>query len=297
MLLGFLAYLIWGVFPLYWPLLQPAGAAEILAHRVVWSLVTLVGVATVLRRWEGIRRVLVDRRTCSILAGAAALISVNWGVYIWSVNSGHTVESALGYFINPLVTMTMGVLILREGLRPLQWLALGIALCAVLVIALDYGRLPWIALTLAFSFGGYGFLKKWANAPALEALSVETGMIAPIALGYVVWLTMAGGSHFTAAGAGHTALFVLSGAVTALPLVCFGAAAIRIPMIRLGLLQYLSPILQFIVGVAVQHEQMTAARWAGFVIVWLALLVFTAEALLHAWRGRVPEVRQEEQPA
>jgi chloramphenicol-sensitive protein RarD len=281
-LLGLLAYLMWGAFPLYWPLLHPAGAVEILAHRVVWSLVTMALVISLIGRWGGVQRILVDRRVLGLLAAAAALISVNWGAYIWGVNNGRTVEAALGYFINPLVTMLLGVVVLRERMRPLQWVALGVAVCAVLVIAADYGRPPWLSALLALSFGCYGLLKKQANAPALESLTVESGVTGPVALAYLAVLAATGGSHFTSSGAGHTALFVLSGIVTALPLVCFGAAAIRLPMITLGLIQYLSPTFQLIVGITIQHEHMTPARWLGFAIVWAALVIFTADAVVHS---------------
>lgn len=290
LLLGFIAYLMWGAFPLYWPLLQPAGAVEIVAQRIVWSLLTLSFFNTVLRRWGVVRAIVGQRQLLARLAVAAGLITLNWCAYIWAVNNGHTVEAALGYFINPLVTMLLGVLVLKERMRALQWAALGIAACAVLVIAIDYGHLPWVALTLALTFGSYGLCKKQANAPALEALTVETAVIGPAALAYLIALSASGGSHFTAAGAGHTALFVLSGALTAAPLLCFGAAAVRLPMISLGLLQYFSPLLQLLVGVLIQHEPMTEARWSAFGIVWVALALFTLEVVVHARRERAAAV-------
>jgi chloramphenicol-sensitive protein RarD len=206
---------------------------------------------------------------------------VNWTGYIWGVNHGYVVETSLGYFINPLVTVLMGVLVLRERMRPLQWVAMGIGLLAVLVLAIDYGRPPWIALLLAFSFGTYGLLKKQANAGAVESLALETAVVAPIALLYVAWLGATANGHFTSEGVGHTALFVSSGLVTAIPLICFGAAAIRVPLVVLGLLQYLAPILQFALGVLYFHEDMPLGRWVGFGLVWVALAIFTSEAVRH----------------
>jgi len=290
LLLGFLAYLVWGAFPLYWPLLQPAGALEIVAQRIVWSLVTLTLLITGLSRWGVVRKIVADGRVLRLLAAAAGLITLNWGAYIWAVNNGHTVETALGYFINPLVTMVLGVVVLGERMRALQWVALGIAASAVLVITIDYGHLPWIALTLALTFGSYGLCKKQANAPALESLTVETVLIGPAALLYLIALSATGGSHFSSQGLAHTALFVFSGALTAAPLICFGAAAIRLPMITLGLLQYLSPLLQLLVGVGIQHEPMTPARWIAFVILWLALALFTLELVVNSRRERVAAV-------
>jgi chloramphenicol-sensitive protein RarD len=280
-LLGVAAYGIWGGFPLYWPLLEPAGALEILAHRVLWSLLTIGLLLVVLRRTAQFRALFRNRRTFLLLALAAFTITVNWATYIWGVNNGRVVETSLGYFINPLVTVLMGVLILGERLRTLQWLAMGIATLAVGVLALDYGRLPWVALVLAFSFGTYGLAKKSANVEAVESLALETGLIAPFAAGYLVFLASAGRSGFAAHGVGHALMLASSGLVTAVPLICFSAAAIRVSMVTLGLLQYLTPVLQFALGVLYFHEDMPAGRWLGFAMVWVALLIFTAEAATH----------------
>ena len=284
MLLGVAAYSLWGAFPLYWPLLEPAGAVEILAHRILWSLVTMGVIAVVLRRGPRVRALFVDRRTFTLLALAAVVVTVNWATYIWGVNNGRVVETSLGYFINPLVTVLMGVFILRERLRPLQWVAMGVAAAAVGVLTLDYGRLPWVALILAFSFGSYGLAKKTANVGAIDSLVVETSVIAPVAAVYVGWLATSGQSSFASHGACHALLFATTGIVTAIPLICFGGAAIRVPMVTLGLLQYLAPILQFALGVLWFHEDMPAGRWIGFGLVWAALVLFTVEAVTHRRR-------------
>lgn len=278
------AYGLWGGFPLYWPLLEPAGALEILAHRVLWSLLTMGLLVLVLRRTRQVRALFRERRTFLLLALAATVVSCNWAMYIWGVNNGRVVETSLGYFINPLVTVLMGVFILGERLRPLQWVAMGVASLAVVVLTVDYGRPPWVALVLAFTFGTYGLAKKSANAGAVESLTVETMLIAPFAATYVGWLVLAGHSNFAAHGAGHALLMSSAGIVTAIPLICFGAAAIRVSMVTLGLLQYLAPLLQFGLGVLYFHEEMPAGRWVGFGLVWIALVVFTVEATTHRRR-------------
>ena len=287
LLLGVAAYGIWGLFPLYWPLLEPAGAVEILAHRILWSCVTLGLLVLVLRRRSVVRSIAADRRTRSILTLAAGLITVNWAVYIWGVNNGHVVETSLGYFVNPLVTVLMGVFLLGERLRRWQWAALGIAALAVVVLTLDYGRPPWIALALAFSFGSYGLCKKRADAPAIESTTFETMVTGPAALVYLAWLQWHGGANVAAHGPGHTVLLMSAGIVTAVPLVCFGGAAIRVPLVTLGLLQYLTPTLQFGLGVLYFHEDMPVGRWIGFGLVWVALVILTAESLRHRRRVTV----------
>jgi chloramphenicol-sensitive protein RarD len=274
---GVAAYLLWGLFPLYWPLLKPARPAEILAHRIVWSIVV---VAAVLAATSGFRwaRSLGRRRTL-LLALAAALITVNWGVYIYGVNSGHVVETSLGYFINPLVTVALAVTLLRERLRPAQWAAVATGALAVLVLAVDYGRPPYIALTLAFSFALYGFVKRQVGIDGAQSLAVETGFLFLPALGYLVFLGATGDGTFTSEGAGHAALLAGGGIATAIPLILFGAAAIRVPLTTLGLLQYLAPVMQFLIGVLVRGEAMPLSRLAGFALVWIALAVFTVDAI------------------
>ncbi|MGA4802149.1 EamA family transporter RarD [Streptomyces lavendulocolor] len=277
---------MWGLVPLFWPLLKPAGAIEILAHRMVWSL-AVVGLALLaLRRWGWIRELLGQPRKLGLIALAAAVITVNWGLYIWAVNAGQVVEASLGYFINPLVTIAMGVLLLKERLRPAQWAAVGTGLAAVVVLAVGYGRPPWISLTLAFSFAVYGLVKKKVNIGGLESLAAETAVQFLPALAYLIWLGAQGSAHFGAHGAGHAALLAATGVVTAVPLVCFGAAAIRVPLSTLGLLQYLAPVFQFLLGVVYFHEAMPPERWAGFSLVWLALSVLTWDALRTSRRTR-----------
>jgi chloramphenicol-sensitive protein RarD len=282
--LGAAAYTMWGLFPLYWPLLEPAGAVEILAHRVAWSMVTMVALVLLVRRGPQLRALLANPRTRGILTLAAVVIAVNWGTYIWGVNNGHVVETSLGYFINPLVTVLMGVVLLDERLRRLQWAALGIAALAVVGLTLEYGRPPWVALVLAFSFGSYGLAKKKANAGAVESLTFETMVLAPVAVGYIAFLVATGASEFGPNGPGHVALLVGTGVITAIPLICFGAAATRVSMTTLGLLQYLAPTIQFALGVLVYDEPMPALRWVGFGLVWLALVIFTVESVNHRRR-------------
>ncbi|MFC9628176.1 EamA family transporter RarD [Streptomyces mirabilis] len=282
---GFAAYGMWGLVPLFWPLLKPAGALEILAHRMVWSL-AVVGVALlVMRRWAWLGELLRQPRKLALISVAAAVITVNWGVYIWAVNSEHVVEASLGYFINPLVTIAMGVLLLKERLRPLQWTAVGVGFSAVLVLTIGYGRPPWISLTLAFSFATYGLVKKKVNLGGIESLAAETAIQFLPALAYLLWLGSSGGATFGTEGAGHATLLAATGVVTALPLVCFGAAAIRVPLSTLGLLQYLAPVFQFLLGILYFHEAMPPERWAGFALVWLALSLLTFDALRTARRA------------
>ncbi len=284
---GVAAYGMWGLFPLYWPLLKPSGAGEILANRMVWSLAAVVGILVVQRHWGWVRPLLRQPRRLALIALAAAVISVNWGVYIWGVNSDHVVETSLGYFINPLVTIAFGVLVLHERLRPAQWAAVGVGALAVVVLTIGYGQPPWIALTLALSFGSYGLIKKQVGLSGVESLAGETAFQFLPALGYLVYLAVSGsgtlgrtdpGSY----GWGHTVLLVLCGLVTAVPLLAFGAAAVRVPLTTLGLLQYLAPVFQFGLGIWVFHEQMPPARWAGFALVWAALALLSWDALRTA---------------
>ena len=279
LLFGFGAYFIWGLFPLYWRLLKPAGAVEILAHRMLWSCVFVLLALAALRRWSWFRTLAGRPKVLAILTLAAVLISVNWGTYIYGVNTGRVVETSLGYFITPLVSVLLGVVVLRERLRRVQWLAVGIGAAAVIVLTVDYGRPPWIAFVLACSFGVYGLLKKTAGAPAAEGLAVESGVLAPLALGYVCWLESTGDAHFGHVSAGHTVLLVSAGAVTAIPLLLFAGAANRVPLTTLGVLQYLAPVMQFAIGVLVLNESMPPARLAGFALVWVALAVFTGDGL------------------
>ncbi|MFD6414770.1 EamA family transporter RarD [Streptomyces sp. NPDC060194] len=291
LLYGIGAYGMWGLVPLFWPLLEPSGAPEILAHRMVWSLAVVAIALAFVRRWAWAGELLRDPRKLGLITVAAAVITVNWGLYIWAVNSGYVVEASLGYFINPLVTIALGVVLLKERLRPAQWIAVGTAVVAVVVLAVGYGRPPWISLVLAFSFATYGFVKKKVNIGGLESLAAETAIQFLPALGYLLWLGSHGGLTFGAHGAGHAALLAATGIVTAVPLVFFGAAAIRVPLSTLGLLQYLAPVFQFGLGVLYFHEAMPAERWAGFALVWLALSVLSWDALRTARRSRAEALR------
>jgi len=279
------AYLLWGLFPLYWPLLEPAAPVEILAHRIAWSLVFLVAVlaATTGFRWLPV----LGRRRAALLTLAAVLVTINWGTYIYGVNSEHVVETSLGYFINPLVTVALAVGVLRERLSRPQWLAVLIAAVGVTVLALDYGRPPWIALVLAFSFGSYGLVKKRAGVDGTQSLTFETAVLVVPALAYLLWLGADGRGTFTSEGAGHTALLAAGGIFTAVPLMLFGASAIRIRLSTLGLLQFIAPVMQFLIGVLVYDEPMPLSRLAGFALVWIALLVFMADAINDVRRGRM----------
>jgi chloramphenicol-sensitive protein RarD len=272
------------LFPLYWPLLKPAGAVEILAHRIMWSLVA-VGVVLAVRR----SRVRLSSRQSVLLGLAAVVISVNWGTYIYAVNSGQTIESALGYFINPLISVVFGVVIFQERLRTWQWGAVGMGTLAVVVLTVDYGRPPWIALVLAFAFGIYGLLKKFADMPSAEGLAVETAVLLLPSLVFVVVLEGRGEAAFGHHGAWHALLLAGAGVVTAVPLMLFNSAATRLPLTVIGMLQYLAPVLQFVIGVAVQHEEMPLSRWAGFLLVWVALVMLTWDGLAAARRETVPE--------
>ncbi|MFP5219509.1 MAG: EamA family transporter RarD [Actinomycetes bacterium] len=278
------AYLLWGLFPLYWPLLRPSSAVEVLAHRILWSLAVVALLLAVLRRTGAAVAALRDPHKAWRLVLAAVVIAVNWGTYIYGVSSDQVVETSLGYFVNPIVTVLMGVLVLRETLRPGQWVALGLAAAAVVVLTVENGSPPWIALVLAFSFGTYGLLKKTARVGAVEGLGVETFVLLVPAAAYVAWLGATGGSTFGEEGAGHAALIALSGVITAIPLLLFGAAASRVPLTTLGILQYLAPTLQFLIGVLLYDEPMPTVKLVGFVLVWIALALFTSEAYRHSRR-------------
>ena len=281
---GFAAYLIWGLFPLYWKLLDQSGSVELLAHRVLWSLVTIAILVAVLRKSGQVKALLREPRRRWPLVAAAFLISANWGTYIWGVSHGHIVETSLGYFITPLFTVLLGVVVLKERLRVVQWVALGIAFIAVAGLTIENGRPPWVAIILTFSFGFYGLAKKQAGAGAIEGMAVESGTVMPLALAAIVVLGLQGGTTVTHHGTGYLVLVLLTGPITAVPLLLFGAAATRVSLTTLGLLNYIAPIMQFILGVLVFHEAMTSMRWAGFGLVWLALAIFTWDSMNHRRR-------------
>jgi chloramphenicol-sensitive protein RarD len=292
---GLGAYLLWGLFPLYFPLLEPAGTVEILAARMVFSLLVVVILLGFTGGFASLGRVLRNRRQCGLLNVAGLLISVNWAVYIWGVNSGHVVECSLGYFINPLFTILLGVVVLGERLRPAQWAAVGVGGAAVVVIAVDYGRPPWIALTLAASFGLYGFAKKQAAVGALDSLAIETGTVFVPAVVALIVLQAHGTLAFGHHGVGNSLLLASSGLVTAVPLLFFAAATRRLPLSVVGLLQYLTPVLQYLVGVGIRHEHVPFAEFIGFCLVWVALIVLSGDGVRNqrksARAGRAERAR------
>ena len=285
---GFLAYLCWGAFPLYFAALKPAGAWEVLAHRIVWTLVFCVVVLAFTHQLGFLRDLLRHPRRLGATTLAGILIAINWAVYIQAVVSGHTVEAALGYFLNPLVTVALGVVVLRERLRPLQWAAVGIGVIACIYLAVDYGRPPIISVVLALSFASYGLMKKriGGSLGALQSLTAESAALTPITLVVLLVLVVRGDTTFGSHGPVHTGLLLCSGVVTAVPLLLFAAAASRVPLTTIGLLQFITPILQLLCGVLLLGEHMPTARWIGFGIVWVALIVLTADSLAAATRGR-----------
>jgi chloramphenicol-sensitive protein RarD len=277
---------MWGVFPLYFPLLKPAGPSEILAQRIMWSLVAVVAMLVVLRHWSWVRDLVRQPRKLGLLALAAVVITLNWGTFIYAVNSGHTLEASLGYFINPLLSVVFGVVIFRERLRRWQWVAVGLGALSVAVLTIGHDRLPWIALILATSFGTYGLLKKLVNMPSAESLATETFILFPPALAYAVYAQMQGTADFGHHGIGHALLIAGTGLITAVPLMLFNASTIRIPLSTVGMLQYLAPVLQFLIGLLVQHEAMPASRWVGFLLVWTALITLSVDGLRTARKNR-----------
>lgn len=292
-LFGIGAYGLWGLLPLYFFVLQPASAVEIVANRVVWSLLFCTLLITVTRSWRVLGSAFRDRSLLGTLSIAAALIAVNWLTYTYGVTTGQAVEASLGYFINPLVSVLLGVFVLKETLRPLQWAAVVIGLVAVVVLTISYGKLPWIALTLAVSFGLYGFVKKriGPKADAITSLTMETVVLTPLAAATMIFLAVSGTATLGSLGASHFWLLAASGVITAVPLLFFGASARRLPMTTIGLLQYFAPVLQFIVALAVFKETMTTDRWIGFGVVWLALLVLTVDMLATAHKNSVARKR------
>jgi chloramphenicol-sensitive protein RarD len=294
---GLAAYLLWGLFPLYFPLLKPAAPVEILAQRIVWSLAAVAVVLVAGRNFRSLLTLLRDRRRLKLLSAAAVLIALNWGTFIYAVNSNHVIESSLGYFITPLVSAAFGVIFFRERLRPWQLVALGLGAIAVALLAIDYGRLPWIALTLALSFGTYGLLKKLAGVGAAESLALETLVLLVPAIIYLVVLELSGGGTFAHGSLSHALLLIAIGPVTAVPLLFFAGAVTRVPLTVMGMLQYLAPVLQFLVGLAIVGEAMPASRWIGFGIVWVALVVLSVDGLNAARRSRGRAPIPEPQPA
>lgn len=281
-LLGFTAYGLWGLFPLYFDALRPAGAWEILAHRILWTLLFCLLVLLVMRDFTWVRPLLRRPRMLAGITLAAVLIAVNWTVYVAAVTSGNTSDAALGYFLNPLVTVALGVLVLGERLRVLQWVAVGIGVVAGVYLGIVGGQVPVVALTLAGSFALYGLTKKklGATLEALHGLTVETVVLAPVAVVVLFVVGAAGGLEFGHHGGWHTGLLVGSGVATALPLLCFAAAARRIPLVTIGLIQFITPVMQLLCAVLLLGEHMPVERWVGFAIVWVALIVLSIDSLM-----------------
>ena len=285
MLYATAAYILWGLFPIYFKALQGVPAIEILLHRIIWAMLFLMLVLAWRKQWKWIGKVLRQPRVLAGFAASALLLSCNWLTYIWAVGNGRVVEASLGYFITPLVNVLLGFLLLRERLRPVQWAAIALAASGVAWLTWQAGNPPWIALALAATFGSYGLLRKTAALGALEGLSLETLLLFPLALGYLGWLTLEGQNTFIAASASTRWLLLAAGPITAVPLLLFAAGARRIPLSTLGLLQYSSPTLQLMLGLWLFHEPFSGARLIGFVVIWVALAIYSVESL---WHSRAP---------
>jgi chloramphenicol-sensitive protein RarD len=287
-LFAFAAYLLWGVLPLYFLQLAPTGPWEIVAWRIVLSLVFCLLLLTVLRAWHPFFAIVRQPRLLGLTALAGLLIYVNWQTYVYGALTGHVIETSLGYFINPLVTVLLGVTVLRERLRPVQWIAIGLAVAAVIVIVVGYGSFPWIALTLAVSFGVYGLVKKQIgpSVDAVSGLTLESLWLLPVAAVQLVVVSVSTGLTMGVSGSLHTVLLLAAGAVTAVPLLLFAAGARRAPLTVMGLIQFVAPIIQFAIGVWVLHEPMTLERWIGFGLVWVALVALSVDSLVASRRRR-----------
>ena len=275
---GVSAYVLWGMFPLYWPLLEPANPLEIVSHRAVWTLVFCLIVLAITHALKSTLATFRRPKVAAKLFLASVLISINWLIYIWATNNDHVVEASLGYYINPLIIIAFGVVLLKEKMRRLQWVAVSIASVGVIILTVDYGRLPWVALGLALSWGTYGLVKKQLGLGALEGLAIET-MIAFIPYcGYLIFIGSKGEGQF-GNGAGLTILLISAGAVTAIPLLLFNGSTTRLPYSTIGLMQYITPTIQFSIGVWVNNEAMPTARWVGFIFIWLALITLATDLL------------------
>lgn len=288
-LYGISAYLMWGFFPIYFKALQVVPSLEIMLHRFVWSFIFVASLIILRQEWPKLRESLRKPRLLLVYILSALLLATNWLVYIYGINSGQIVETSLGYFINPLVSVALGVIILRERLRPLQWAAVGIAGLAVIYLTVQVGSPPWIALALAFSFGLYGLIKKIAPLGALQGLSLETGLLFLPAALYLLYSYFQGMGAFGREGLSVTILLALAGIITALPLLLFSSAARAISLTLLGILQYIAPTVQFLLGVYLYNEVFTLTRLIGFSLIWVALLIFTFEGL-NERRKRITSV-------
>lgn len=288
-LYGISAYLMWGFFPIYFKALQVVPSLEIMLHRVVWSFIFIASLIILRREWPKLKESLRNPRLLLVYTLSALLLATNWLVYIYGINSGQVVETSLGYFINPLVSVALGVIILRERLRPLQWAAIGIAALAVIYLTVQVGSPPWIALALAFSFGLYGLIKKIAPLGALQGLSLETALLFLPAALYLLYSYFQGTGAFGREGLSVTILLALAGIITALPLLLFSSAARAISLTLLGILQYIAPTVQFLLGIFLYNELFTLTRLVGFSLIWVALLIFTFEGL-NERRKRITSV-------
>jgi chloramphenicol-sensitive protein RarD len=286
---GLGAYVLWGFFPIYWKLLQNVPALQVIGHRIGWSFLFLILMILVTRQWRAFRLAAMTPKTLAIYFIAAVLLSVNWLIYVWGVNSGFIVETSLGYFINPLISVLLGVVFLRERLRSAQWLPISLAAAGVIYLTFTYGRLPWIALSLAFSFGTYGLVKKLAPLGSLYGLTLETALVFPIALAYLVFANSSGYGAFLHEGLWTDILLIGTGVVTSIPLLLFASAARQIPLTMIGILQYVAPTIQFLIGVFLYHEPFDQSRLIGFSLVWIALVIFWVENYL-ARRVPVPPI-------
>ncbi len=284
---GLAAYGLWGLFPLYFASLRPAGAIEILVHRVLWAFVLCLLILAVLGRLRWLGQLLRRPRMLAAVSTAGVLIATNWTIYTFAVLTGHVTEAALGYFLNPLVTVALGVLVLRERLRPAQWVAVGIGGLAAIYLTVDYGSPPWISISLALTFASYGLVKKrvGSSLSAIQSLTAETMVITPVALGVLTYLTITGSGTFTTQGWAHTLLLASAGIATTIPLLCFAAAARRVPLTTIGLLQFVTPVLQLLCAVVFLGESMEPSRWAGFALVWVALAVLSLDTSINAGRA------------
>jgi chloramphenicol-sensitive protein RarD len=289
-LYGISAYLIWGFFPILFKSLQSVPPLEIVYHRVVWSFIFLIIVTLARRSWNRLKSEVNRPKVLALYGLASLLLATNWLVYVYGVNSGHIVETSLGYFINPLLSVALGVMLLREKLRPLQWLPVGMAALGVLYLTVHYGAVPWISLTLAFTFGTYGLIKKIAPLGSLNGLTLETAILFLPSLGLIAFLGLQGNGAFVQDGLDTSLLLMMAGVITAIPLLLFASAAHLIPLSFIGILQYIAPTCQFLLGVFLYREPFTQERLVGFVIIWLALLIFTMDGL----RARKKPVRASE---
>lgn len=279
-LYGIGAYALWGFFPIYWKFLHDVPALQVIGHRIGWSFIMLLIYILLTGRWITFYSEALRWKTIGIYSFAALLLSLNWLIYVWGVNSGYIVETSLGYFINPLLSVLLGVLFLHERLRPAQWIPVGLAAIGVGYLTWVYGRLPWIALSLAFTFGFYGFVKKLSPLGSLYGLTLETGIVFPVALIYLVMMEVNGTGKFLHGGILLNILFIGSGLVTIIPLLMFASAAKQIPLTVVGLLQYIAPTLQFLIGVFLYNEPFDRSHFIGFAIVWVALIIFMVEGYL-----------------